>query len=185
MKDIILFGMPWAGKGTQAELLLEKKGHEYNHLSTGDIFRALFSSPNPIEKHMKSVMSAGNLVDDRISMAVFDMFLYVSLNEQKSMMLDGYPRTIPQLNALLTTLHAHNREMIGLYFVLPEDVAIERMKSRWRDGETDEVIKKRLQTYYDETQPIIDAFVAQQKMITIDASGTPEQIHQRVLEVLA
>lgn len=182
MKDIVLFGVPGAGKGTQAELLLEKTDGAYVHLSTGDVFRSLMSRPNAIGDLIKARIESGKLVDDKVTISVFDAYFFSVLSEdQKYMLLDGYPRSIPQLEAFLVQAHEHGRELVGLYFDLSKEEAIERMLSRGREGETKDIIQTRLETYYETTQPIVDAFAQQEHLITIDASQSIESIHEEVM----
>ncbi len=88
MKDIVLFGMPGAGKGTQAELLMEKINDAYIHLSTGDVFRALMSTPNAIGDHVKDKMKNGLLIDDKVTMSLFDVYFYSVISDEKAMLLD-------------------------------------------------------------------------------------------------
>jgi adenylate kinase family enzyme len=118
-------------------------------------------------------------------MSLFDMYFFSVLEDDKSMLLDGYPRSIPQLNAYLTKTHEYDRNLLGIFFDLSEQVAIERMMSRARAGETRAVIATRLEKYYKYTHPIMQAFAAQQQLITIDASGTIEQVHHLVKDVLS
>lgn len=185
MKDIVLFGMPGAGKGTQAELFLEASDDRYIHLSTGDVFRSLMSRSNAIGDLIKARVSSGGLVDDRVTISIFDAYFFSVLSEDDSyMLLDGYPRSIPQLEAFLDQSRINNRDLVGLYFELPEEVAIERMMARGRDGETKEVIQKRLDEYYHTTQPIVDAFAAKEQLIAIDASAGIEDIHKEVMRAL-
>ncbi|USN56682.1 MAG: nucleoside monophosphate kinase [Candidatus Peribacteria bacterium] len=117
-------------------------------------------------------------------MSLFDVYFYSVIADKKYMLLDGYPRSIPQLNAYLTKSHDYEREIIGIYFDISEEEAIRRMLERGRAGESEEVIRTRLEKYYKFTQPIKDAFAAQQRLITIDASGDIDAIHQEVVRVL-
>lgn len=117
-------------------------------------------------------------------MSLFDVYFYSVIADKKYMLLDGYPRSIPQLNAYLTKSHDYEREIVGIYFDISEEEAIRRMLERGRTGETEEVIRTRLEKYYKFTQPIKDAFAAQQRLIVIDASGDIESIHQEVVRTL-
>lgn len=184
MNDIILFGMPWAGKWTQADLLKEYMKDQYVHLSTGDVFRALMSHPNAIGDLVHERMNAWLLIDDKVSMSLFDAYFFSLMEANKYMLLDWYPRSIPQLNNFLSKTYDEDRKLVGIYFEIPEEVAIERMMWRARPGETLDIMKTRLEKYYKYTHPIMQAFAAQQKLITIDASWSPESIHQKVIEVL-
>lgn len=183
-KDIILFGMPWAGKWTQAQLLKDYTNNQYVHLSTWDVFRALMSAPNAIGDLAKHRMNTWLLINDKVSMSLFDTYFYSVLEEEKYMLLDGYPRTIPQLNTFLAKCYEYGRELTAIYFDISDDVAIQRMNDRAREWETPDIIQTRLDKYYKYTKPIMDAYAAQQQLITIDASGTVEDIHTQVIKVL-
>lgn len=184
MKDIILFGMPGAGKGTQADLLREYMKDQYVHLSTGDVFRALMSRPNAIGNLVQNRMNAWLLINDKVSMSLFDVYFYSVIEENKYMMLDWYPRSIPQLNTFLSKCYEYDRSLIGLYFDIPEEVAIQRMMDRAREWETEDIMRVRLEKYHKTTHPIMQAYAAQQQLIIIDGTGTIEEIHQKVIEAL-
>lgn len=183
-KDIILFGMPGSGKGTQAQLLKDYMNNQYIHLSTGDVFRALMETPNAIGDLVHDRMQQWLLIDDKVTISLFDAYFFSVIEADKFMLLDWYPRSIPQLNNFLSKSYDNNRDLLGIYLELSQEVAIQRMMSRARDGETLDVIKTRLEKYYKYTHPIMQAYAAQQKLISVDASGTVEQMHQNVLQVL-
>ncbi|MBP7061523.1 nucleoside monophosphate kinase [Patescibacteria group bacterium] len=132
MKDIVLFGMPGSGKGTQAELLLEKFKGQLGYLSTGEVFRALTSQKNGIGDYVKDRMESGLLINDDITVHLFEAFLCAVNDEKKHMLLDGYPRTIYQLERFLETEKNNNREVIGIFFKLDNEEAIQRMLLRGR-----------------------------------------------------
>lgn len=184
MKDIILFGMPGAGKWTQADLLKEYVKDQYIHLSTGDVFRALMSRKNAIGDLVQERMNNGELISDKVTISLFDVYFFSVMEADKHMILDGYPRSIPQLNSFLTSAHDYNRELIGIYFEIPPEIAIQRMMDRAREWEDEAIMRTRLEKYYKYTHPIMQAYAAQQQLITIDASGTIEQIHEQVIEAL-
>lgn len=184
MKDIILFGMPWAWKGTQADLLKEYMKDQYIHLSTGDVFRALMSRPNAIGDLVQDRMTSGQLISDKVTISLFDVYFFSVMEAGKYMILDGYPRSIPQLNDFLTSAHEYDRKLIGIYFDIPEEVAIQRMMDRAREWETEDIMRVRLEKYYKTTHPIMQAYAAQQQLITIDGTWTIADIHQKVIEAL-
>ncbi len=178
MKDVVLFGMPGAGKGTQASMLASAYGNIYKHFSSGDVFRALFSQPNPIGDYVKSRMHAGFLIDDRVTISIFNAYFRSVVDEGARMLLDGYPRTLTQMDALFSILENNTREVVGVYFDLPEEEAIQRMLDRGREGETRETIAVRMKEYYQKTQPIMDAFSLKARLITIDARPDVDTIYQ-------
>jgi len=184
MKDIILFGVPWCGKGTQAELLLEKLGDALSHLSTGDVFRALTSQPNAIGKYVKNRMESGMLIDDQVTIWLFHSYFYTVLDDKKYMLLDGYPRSIEQMNDLQEIAQKNNRKVVWIYFQVFEEETIKRILWRGRPGETEDVIRIRLQEYYTHTQPILDAFSQRWELIKVDANGSVEDIHIDVMKAV-
>ncbi len=184
MKDIILFWVPGCGKGTQAELLLEKLGDQLSHLSTGDVFRAITSQPNAIGKYVKNRMESGMLINDQVTMGLFDSYFYTVLDEQKYMLLDGYPRSIEQMSGLESIAKKNNRKVIGIYFQVFEEETIKRILGRWRPGETEDVIRTRLKEYYTHTQPILDAFSQRWELVKVDANGSIEEIHAAVMKAI-
>lgn len=185
MKDIILFWVPGCGKGTQAELLLEKLWDNISHLSTWDVFRAIVSQPNAIGKYVKNRMESGMLIDDQVTMSLFNAYFFTVLDEQKYMLLDWYPRSIVQMDGLEKIAKENNRSVVGIYFEVDEEETIKRILGRGREGETEDVIRTRLKEYYTHTQPIVDAFSQRWELVKIDANRTIEEIHADVMKVLA
>jgi len=180
MKDLVLFGMPGVGKGTQADLIAQDQD-QYVHLSTWDIFRAITSRPNAIGDYVNSRINAWFLIDDQVTISIFNAYFFAVKDKKKYMLLDGYPRTMIQLDALLSLSHQQGRELIGINFELIEQVAITRMLGRWREGENKEVIKKRFDEYYSKTNPLLKAFKKHADIITIDSSPDIQTIHQQVM----
>jgi len=180
MHDIILFGAPWAGKWTQAELIVQNNPDIFSWLSTGDVFRSLTSKPNAIGNYISDQLHSGWLISDDVTISLFNAYFYTTLDANKRMLLDWYPRTLTQLHALLDISKKHWRTLRGLFFSLDEKESTLRMKSRWRDGEDDTVIAKRFEEYYEHTKPLVDAFWKDCELITLDAAGSIEDIHEIV-----
>jgi adenylate kinase len=182
--DIVLFGAPWAGKWTQAELIIQDNPDTFSWLSSWDVFRALTEKPNAIGDYIDEQLTSGGLITDDITISLFNAYFYTTLDAGKRMLLDWYPRTIPQLDALFAISKKHWRNLRGLFFDLDEKESTLRMKSRWRAGEDDTVIAKRFAEYYEHTKPLVDAFWEQCELITIDASGSIEDIQKVVKNYL-
>lgn len=185
-KDIILFGMQGSGKGTQGKILLETlKNHKY--LEMGQIFRALGSNDNAIGNYAKARVNQGLLVEDKVTIALFNAF-YNTLEESDYMMTDGYPRKPEQAQHFLNTLQNNNREFVSVYFDLPKDVAVERILKRAQEqgrvDDTPEKIETRIQLYLDETMPIINMFKERGEFINIDATQTIDEIAAELKEKL-
>lgn len=185
MLDIVLFGKPGCGKGTQAELLRDAFPHQLGHLSTGDIFRALTSRPNAIGDYVTDRMNAGYLIDDAVTIALFNAYFYTILDSDKAMLLDGYPRTMQQMEAFLSLCADQGRKVIGINFELDDETTIQRMLGRAREGEDEATMRVRLEQYYHHTQPLVERFGQVFELVTIDASASIEQIHEEVLKIVS
>lgn len=176
MKDILLFGIQGSGKGTQAQLLIETFPTYFSYFSSGDVFRAMTSSPNAIGDYLKHRLASGQLIDDKVTNALFELYMHTVIDEHRAMLLDGYPRSVPQLEMMLAVCKEYKREMVAIHFELDEATAIERMKARGRTDDTDESIAKRIKQYYDITVPMLVVWEKSFPVIRIDASRSIEAI---------
>ncbi len=182
MKDIILFGIQGSGKGTQASKILEKFDN-FAYLSTGDIFRALIKWwKNPVWDYITDKIEKWILIPDDLTISIFKLFYHTI--EDKTMLLDWYPRSITQIDNLISFEKKQNRQMLGINFTLPEEIAIERMLSRWRWDDNEESIKKRLEEYYTKTEPTIKYFAENCQLINIDANRSIEEIFADVVKII-
>ncbi|MEP9393644.1 MULTISPECIES: adenylate kinase [Gordonia] len=177
---LVILGPPGAGKGTQAELLSEALG--IPHISTGDLFRANISQGTAVGIEAKRYLDAGDLVPSEITV---DM-VRARVGEpdaSKGFILDGFPRSTEQADALKDILSALETSLDAvLSFVVDADVVVERMLARGRADDTEEVIRNRMAVYQKETAPLLDYYGDQVK--TIDAVGDVQDVHQRVLSAL-
>jgi adenylate kinase len=159
MKNIVIFGAPGSGKGTQSEKLIVKYGLE--HISTGDVLRNEIKNGTELGNTAKSFIDNGQLIPDdlmiNILASVYDSFG----KEHKGVIFDGFPRTIPQAEALKSMLAERGHKiaaMIELY--APEDVLMKRLILRGqqtgRADDNEETIKKRLVVYHKQTTPLIE-----------------------------
>lgn len=182
--NIILFGPPGAGKGTQAE----KIATHYNlpHLSTGNIFRENIQNGTPLGKKVKAIMDAGNLVPDE---TVVDL-VASELDKgeyDKGVILDGFPRTVTQAEELDAYLEENGKKID--YFIsldVPEQELVNRILSRGegRSDDTPEKIKTRLQVYRNETEPVMNYYRAKDAVKEIDGVGTIDEIFGRIKNTL-
>lgn len=177
---LVILGPPGAGKGTQAELLSESLG--IPHISTGDLFRANISQGTAVGIEAKRYLDAGDLVPSEITI---DM-VRARVGEpdaKKGFILDGFPRSVEQADALTDILSDLGDPLDAvLSFVVDADVVVERMLSRGRADDTEEVIRNRMSVYQSETAPLLEYYGDQVK--TIDAVGDIQDVHQRVLSAL-
>jgi adenylate kinase len=179
--NIILFGPPGAGKGTQAEKLA--RHFEIPQLSTGNIFRENIKNETPLGKKVKSILDAGKLVPDE---TVVDL-VAGELNKEiykNGVILDGFPRTVSQAEALDQYLDKKDQKVdFFLTLDVPEEELIERILSRGegRSDDTPDKIKTRLQVYRDETEPVLNYYSEKGAVKEVDGVGSVEEIFNRIV----
>ena len=177
---LVLVGPPGAGKGTQAAVLSEKLG--VPHISTGDLFRANIGNSTPLGQKAKSYMDAGELVPDEVT----NEMVRDRLGDEdaaQGFLLDGYPRNTAQAEVLGGILGEKHLELTAVVqFDVPEEELVKRMLARGRSDDTEDVIRRRLAVYHEETEPILGYY--QDKVLKIDAMGSIEEITGRALEAL-
>lgn len=183
MLNIVLFGPPGAGKGTQSAKLIEK----YNlvHLSTGDIFRANIKGGTELGVLAKSYMDQGQLVPDEVTIRMLESEANKS-PEAKGYIFDGFPRTPAQAAALDNFLASKNT---GITMMLALEVEEEELRKRLllrgkdsgrADDQDPAVIQKRIDVYRNETEPVRDFYQAQNKYTGIDGIGSIDEIFNRL-----
>ena len=187
MLNIVLFGPPGAGKGTQSERLIEKYG--LIHLSTGDIFRANIKGETELGKLAKSYMDQGQLVPDEVTINMLRSEV-VKHADPKGFIFDGFPRTNPQAKALDNLLNDLNT---AISIMLALDVEEEELKSRLKkraevSGRADDadpaVIENRIRVYNQETSPVKSYYLDQNKFKSIDGIGTVDEITARLFNAI-
>jgi adenylate kinase len=177
---LVLVGPPGAGKGTQAVRLAERL--EVPHISTGDLFRANLSANTPLGLAAKRFMDAGELVSDEVTVGMVRERLTED-DAAKGFILDGFPRTVAQADALGEMLHAAADDLDAVVALeVPEDVLVERLLGRGRTDDTEAVIRRRQEIYRDETAPLLEHYG--DLLVTVDAVGEIEQITERVVDAL-
>ena len=182
--NIILFGPPGAGKGTQAEKIINH--FSIPHLSTGDIFRSNIKNETPLGKKVKSILDSGKLVpDETVVELVADELSKEKYND--GVVLDGFPRTVTQAEALDQFLSDNGRQIDAFVTLdVPEEELINRILSRGegRSDDTPEKIKTRLQVYREETEPVLNHYEKQGVVKRIDGVGSIEEIFERITSLL-
>ncbi len=179
---IVFIGPPGAGKGTQAERLVATYG--LAHLSTGDILRAARDAQTEVGKKADRYMSAGQLVPDEIIMAIIGQRLKQP-DCQAGYLLDGFPRTIGQAEALDAMLSEQGPPLdVVLELQVPEEELFRRLSGRGRADDTPEVIRQRLVAYRDQTEPLLQYYVKRGLLKSIDGFGTVDEIFDRATAVL-
>ena len=186
MINIVLFGPPGAGKGTQAEFL--KNRYDLVHISTGDVFRAL-DPESELAQIAKSYSDKGNLVPDEITIKILESEVQ-KYPDAKGVIYDGFPRTTAQAEALdkfLTEKGTSVSMMLSL--VVPEDELktrlVERAKTSGRPDDADpSVVQNRINTYNAQTAPVAEFYNAQAKLIEIEGVGSIEDVTARLFEAI-
>jgi adenylate kinase len=210
--NIIIFGPPGAGKGTQSAFLVERKG--MRHISTGDLFREHIKSNSALGQKAKGFMSKGELVPDSV---VIDMVrdVFKQLND-KSFVLDGFPRTVAQAEALDELLASVGKKLGAVVFLeVAESILVDRLSGRrvcsncgavyhmtsspsarpgvcdacdgrlvQRDDDSEDVIKDRLKVYERNTSPVKGYYQNQACLVEIDGLGSAEEVFARIQKVL-
>ena len=176
---IILFGPPGAGKGTQAQTLVER--YNLKQLSTGDMLREAIKEGSDLGKEAKAIMDRGDLVSDEIILSMIRKKLENA--ESEGFIFDGFPRNLEQARALDEILRELKLELdLVIEIVVKDDVLINRIENRAReskDARSDdnaEVLKKRLNVYHQSTEMIKPYYLEQKKLLRIDGMGSIEKV---------
>ena len=208
---IVLMGPPGAGKGTQAEKLIEEL--DFPHIATGDIFRQAVSQGTELGKQAKSYMDAGQLVPDEVVIGIVQERLSQP-DCQDGFLLDGFPRTVKQAEALDEVLKDTPLDMV-LYIDVAFEELVERLAGRricrkcgrsyhvkfnppqvrgvcdvdggelyQRDDDTEETARERLEVYLENTRPLVDYYEQKGLLTRINGSKSPEDVFQEILSAV-
>lgn len=187
MKNIVIFGAPGSGKGTQSELIIKKYGLE--HISTGDVLRKEIKEGTELGITANKFISNGQLIPDELMIdilaSVYDSFG----KEHNGVIFDGFPRTIPQAEALKVMLAKRGHKIAAMIELdVPEDELMTRLIKRGQDSgrsdDNEETIKKRLDVYHNQTAPLIDWYRKENLHNHIDGLGQLDRIFADVCKVI-
>jgi len=187
MLNIVLFGPPGAGKGTQSENLITKYG--LVHLSTGDIFRKNIKGETPLGKQAKAFMDKGELVPDSVTISMLESEVQ-KYPDAKGFIFDGFPRTSAQANALDLFLASRNTAITCMLALEVEEEELivrllNRAKTSGRSDDADEsIVRNRIAVYNRETAPVADFYKNQDKYRGIHGIGTVEEISNRLFDAI-
>ena len=173
---IVLLGPPGSGKGTQAEHL---RDDGWLTLSTGDLLREARSQGTELGEQASEYMDRGELVPDDLISALISEEL--DGRDDESIVLDGFPRTVAQADALAEALEPHGRELTSVVLIdVPDAVVAERISGRGRADDAPETVRERLHVYHDETEPLIAYYEQRDLLRRVDGTGDPGAVEQRL-----
>ena len=210
---IIMLGAPGAGKGTQAKKIADK--YQIPHISRGDIFRANIKEGTELGKKAKSYMDQGLLVPDELTLELI-MDRFQNPDCANGYVLDGFPRTIPQAEALTAALEKNGETIdYAINVEVPDENIVARMSGRraclacgatyhvvyaptkeegicdrcgeklvLRDDDKPETVKKRLDVYHSQTQPLIDYYTKQGKLVEVDGTQNVDAVFDAIVKIL-
>ena len=210
---IIMLGAPGAGKGTQAKKIADK--YQIPHISTGDIFRANIKEGTELGKKAKSYMDQGLLVPDELTLELI-MDRFQNPDCANGYVLDGFPRTIPQAEALTAALEKNGETIdYAINVEVPDENIVARKSGRraclacgatyhvvyaptkeegicdrcgeklvLRDDDKPETVKKRLDVYHSQTQPLIDYYTKQGKLVEVDGTQNVDAVFDAIVKIL-
>ncbi len=186
MINVVIFGPPGAGKGTQSKKIIEKYG--LKHISTGELLRAEIASGSELGERIKAIIDKGKLISDELITDILTKELE-NLGNVPGVIFDGYPRTVNQAEILDRILAEWGTEVSVMFDLeVEEEELVKRLLKRaeimGRSDDTIDVIKKRLQVYHKKTEPVIDYYKETGKYKEIDGSGTIDEIFSRIDKVL-
>ena len=187
MLNLVLFGPPGAGKGTQSQKLIEKYG--LIHLSTGDLLRGEISQGTTLGLEAKKLMDEGTLVPDSVVIGMISNKLDAN-KEAKGFIFDGFPRTVAQAEALDNLLESKQSAISGMIALVVNDDELERRlllrgkESGRPDDANPEVIRKRIVEYNNKTAPVADFYKEQNKFKSINGIGSVEEIFEAICSII-
>jgi adenylate kinase len=174
--DVILLGPPGAGKGVQANGLIEALG--LTHVSTGELLRQHRDEGTELGHKAARYMATGRLVPDAL---VVSMILDVVARAPSGLLLDGFPRTLAQAHALDEAWAEHGRRLLGVVLLeVSDDVIVARLSGRGREDDDPATVGKRLEVYRESTQPLIGYYEQLGLLHRVDGSQSPGAVHGAV-----
>ncbi len=187
MKNIVIFGAPGSGKGTQSDKMIAQYG--FGHISTGDVLRNEIKNGTELGKVAKSFIDQGQLIPDDLMVSILAGVYDSFGKEHKGVIFDGFPRTVPQAEALKLMLAERGHKVAAMIELdVPEDELMQRLVLRGqksgRSDDNEETIRKRLTVYHDQTSPLIDWYGNEGIHYHIDGLGELDRIFSDICAVV-
>lgn len=187
MLNIIIFGPPGSGKGTQSAFLVEK--YNLQHLSTGDMLRQEIADNTELGKSVKLIMESGKLVSDDVVIKMIGNRIAQKPANTQGFIFDGFPRTVQQAQALDNLLQTQNLKIAAVLLLqVSEEAIIERLllraKAQGRTDDTPEIIKARLKEYHDKTAPVAEYYTQQNKAHYIGGNKSINVISKEIFDII-
>ena len=186
MKNIVIFGAPGAGKGTQSDKMIGKYG--FGHISTGDVLRNEIKNGTALGKTAKSYIDNGQLIPDSLMIDILAA-TYDALPKTQGVIFDGFPRTIPQAEALKAMLAERGTQVHAMLELnVPDEMLMERLinrgKTSGRADDNEETIAKRLGVYHNQTMPLIEWYEQEGLRNAVKGYGSLEEINANLCAVI-
>ncbi|MBS7318608.1 adenylate kinase [Prevotella sp. P5-126] len=187
MKNIVIFGAPGSGKGTQSDLLIEKYG--LGHISTGDVLRNEIKNGTELGKTAQSYIEKGALIPDDLMISILANVYDSFGKDHAGVIFDGFPRTIPQAEALKKMLDERGHKVAAMIELdVPEEELMTRLIKRGKESgradDNEETIKKRLVVYHSQTMPLVEWYKKEGLHHHIDGLGTLDRIFGDIQKVI-
>ena len=186
MKNLVIFGAPGSGKGTQSDLLAQKYG--FDHISTGDVLRAEIKAGTELGNTAKQYIDNGQLIPDALMIDILAA-TYDALPKTQGVIFDGFPRTIPQADALKAMLAERGTGVHAmLELSVPDEMLMERLinrgKTSGRADDNEETIAKRLSVYHAQTAPLVEWYTQEGIHNPVQGYGSLEDINANLCVVI-
>lgn len=187
MLNIVLFGAPGCGKGTQAAKLVEK--YNVNHISTGAVIRGEINAQTELGKSMEAYISRGELAPDQLVIDIVTNYID-SHRDANGNIFDGFPRTTPQAEAFDQILSARDLKVdVMIYMDVPEEELVQRILLRGKDSgraddASEDVIRNRIEVYRAQTEIVAEHYSKQGKYVAVNGVGTLDEVFGRICEAI-